>query len=149
MASRVESSGGDLTANLRQSHGRIVKAINDSMQMEMLKVRDVARLRAPLDEGNLTAAIKLVSEDRRRSWTVYVDESMPDDTGKHTVGDYATRMHESTYTLGPKSAAKAASNPSEGRPVGRKFLEGAFEWAIQNGMVERIAAFARTYGIGR
>jgi hypothetical protein len=102
--------------------GQAVKIVNDEMQRLMKKVQQEARARAPEEHGNLVDAIKIQSANRRRSWSVYVDESMPDDTGQYTVGDYAAFIHEGSYKLGPKSLAKLAANSL----VGPKFLEGAF-----------------------
>lgn len=144
MASRINTIGGDLRNTLQQRGGRIIKAINDAMQDEMRKVQKEAIANAPVDMGNLEAAIKITSQDRRRTWIVYVDESMPDDTGNYTVGDYAMWLHESSYDLGEKSVAKAASN---GHHVGRKYMERPFQEAIQGGLVERLAKFAREHGL--
>jgi hypothetical protein len=105
------------------------------MQEEMTKIQKAAIARAPVEHGNLEDAIKIQNVSYRRHWIVYVDDSMPDDTGKYTVGDYAMWLHEGVYQLGPASEAKASSN---GQPVGRKFLEGPFEEAIQKGLVERL-----------
>lgn len=143
MASRVQSSVGDLANVLQQRGGRIVKAVNDAMQLEMKAVQKKAISYAPVEHGNLERAIKLTSENRRRTWTVYVDESMPDDTGKYTVGDYAMWLHESVYQLGPKSMSKESMTGY----VGRKYLEKAFTEAVNAGMIDKLAEMAKAYGI--
>jgi hypothetical protein len=143
MASRIQATGGDLAQVLQQRGGRIVKAINDQMQLEMKAVQKLAIAYAPVDEGNLENAIKLSNENRRRTWTVYVDESMPDDTGRYTVGDYAMWLHEGVYELGPKSQAKSGG----GGKVGRKYLERAFQDILNTGAVDRLADMAKQYGV--
>lgn len=68
----------------------------------------IARDFAPVDEGDLEAAIKTrkVREGRRNVFEIYVDESMPGSNGADSVADYAMIMHERDYELGPKSQEK-------------------------------------------
>ena len=149
MVSRIQTSsdfGSELGAALQQVGGRIVKRVNDAMQTEMKVILKNCQESAPVEHGNLEDAIKLDSENRRRKWIIYVDESMPDDTGKYTVGDYAMLLHEGTsWTPGKLSEEKFAAN---GKPAdGRKYLERPFEEAINNGIVDRLAAVARDSGV--
>jgi hypothetical protein len=84
------------------------------------QIRDVAQNYAPVDDGHLESAIKvspLTSKGPGNlSLSVYIDENVAD------VGDYAVFMHEGSYSLGPKSQAKA---DALGVPVGPKFLTRA------------------------
>lgn len=124
MAGRIRGSADGLITRLEQWRGQAVKDVNDGMHEAMLAVQQEAIARAPVEHGDLERAIKIANAGLRRAWIVYVDEAMPDDTGKYTVGDYAMWLHESTYNLGPLSLQKAAAN---GKPVGRKYLQGAFD----------------------
>lgn len=144
MASRVRGNFGSMSGIMEQRGGRIVKAVNDGMQEEMKKVQQKAKDYCPVDDGYLEKAIKLTSENRRRMWTVYVDDSMPAD-GKSVVGDYAMRIHEGIgwENLGEKSLAKMALTGY----VGKKFLEKAFVEAVNSGMVDRLAELAKQKGI--
>lgn len=101
MSSRIHTTNGDLANSLEQAGGRIVKVINDAMEDAMQEVLKRARDYVPVEEHNVEKAIKIGKENRRRSWFVYVDQAMPDDTGKYTVGDYAAWLHEGRYNLGP------------------------------------------------
>jgi hypothetical protein len=96
-------------------------------------VQELARRQAPVDEGNLEAAIKLDHDyqgvNRRKRFFVYIDENMPV-PGKpdKRVGDYSVLMHENlapygTFQLGPLSEEKQSANPDV--IVGGKFLERA------------------------
>lgn len=98
-------------------------------------VQELAQRQAPVDEGNLEAAIKLDHDyqgvNRRKRFFVYIDDGMPvpGSPGK-TVGDYSILMHENlapygTFGLGPRSQEKQAANPDV--TVGGKFLERAGE----------------------
>jgi len=99
-------------------------------------IRDLARLHAPVDEGNLEDAIKMevVSGARgRHSFKVHVDESHPavitnedgsQTSGNRTVGDYAFDMHEGNYLLGPGSQHKQSQ---VGVKVGPKYLQRAYK----------------------
>ncbi len=136
MPSRVVASTGDLSASLKAIGSKIPKAVTAQMAVEMRVVKQLAFDRAPVEYGNLEDAIKLERSNRGRLWTVYVDGSEPDHTGKYTVGDYAVWLHESIYELGPASLAKAART---GQPVGRKYLESALQDRINSGMLERLA----------
>ena len=134
MPSKFETRGGDVSGNLRQSGGIVVRVVNDRMEDAMTQVRDEAKRRVPEDHGDLMAAIKLEKENRRRTWTVGVDYDMPNDTGG-TVGDYAMRIHEGVpdYNLGPKSILKGVPNE------GRKFLENPFREIINQDLIDKLS----------
>lgn len=122
------------------------KKTNRKALAEMRKgaqqIKELSKNYAPVDEGNLEAAHK-VMEDRqglnnRVRIYVYIDESMAG-TGKNkTVGDYATVMHEGTYDLGPLSRAKMSATGY----VGRKYLEKASE-ELEPQIVKHINAAMR------
>ena len=136
MAGRIIGDMGALIASLEQAGGRAVKAVNDAMEAEMIKVRDQAKIRVPREHSNMENAIKIENGGLRKSWIVYVDESMPDDTGKYTVGDYLNFLHEGHWrNLGKASLEKAEQT---GVTPGPKFLENPFREAVQSGVVDRL-----------
>lgn len=137
MPATFYQTNNDLAGTLQQIGGSIVKAVNDRMEQKMTEVQKEAVKRAPLDHGDLEKAIKLDKNNQRRSWTVYVDESMPDDTGKYTIGDYATWLHEAVYELGPKSRAKGLTD-------GRKYLENPFREIITQKLLDELKALLQT-----
>lgn len=96
-------------------------------------IAELAREYAPVDEGDLEDAIDVLGEDRggkntRTRITIGVDES--GGTNKPVEG-YYEYMHEGDYKLGKKSKEKAASlgdgSGTNGRVVGKKFLERAID----------------------
>jgi hypothetical protein len=145
MPARIRGDFENIRARLTQTGGRIVKSINDQLEREAKGIQELARDYVPIDEGNMEAAIKIESKNRRQLWAVYVDKNMPDDTGKYTVGDYLNFLHEGIpdYSLGPKSLAKAA----QGKAVGRKFLERAYRERVAGGMLGRVRDAARLAGV--
>jgi HK97 gp10 family phage protein len=117
----------NLLTNLSQVGERAVRGVSDEIKQGAEDIKDLAKLQAPIDEGNLEDAIK-VDVDRsgvkgRIQAFVYVDGSVTTDDGK-AVEDYAMQMHEGTYNLGPRSQAK---DSAVGGGVGRKFLERAVD----------------------
>lgn len=120
MPVKIRGSFEDLFARIYQEGGRIVKDVNDALEAEAKQIQKTAKEYVPFEKGNMEDAIKLSSADRRRKWIVYVDDTMKDDTGKYTVGDYLNFLHEATYNYGPGTVAK-------GPKAGRKFLERALE----------------------
>ena len=129
MPARFTQTNNDLAGTLAQMGGYITKAVNDRMEEKMTEVLKEAKARAPYEKGNLEDAIKLDKESQRRQWTVYVDENMPDDTGRFTVGAYATWLHEAVYNYGPKTLAK-------GSQAGRKYLENPFREIINQPLLD-------------
>lgn len=74
---------------------------------------------SPVDEGHLEEAHHLVERSTRKGHPAYDVEVSGNESDL-----YAMWIHEGEYGLGPLSAAKAASS---GLPVGRKYLERAFD----------------------
>mgnify|MGYP001037944824 CR=1 FL=1 len=115
------------------------------------KIVERARRQAPVDEGNLENAIKILGHDRgglnrRKRIVVGVDGSMPvpERPGK-TVGDYAGLMHENLqpygiFELGEKSRDKQRNNPDV--IVGGKFLERAAQ-DLQQEIAQAVLAALR------
>lgn len=122
-----------------------------------LKIAELARKYAPIDEGNLEKAIKVFPEKMplsrarnsagqfvRQEIFVYVDTDMPvpGRPGK-TVGNYAYKMHEhlapfGPYKLGERSTAKQSG---QREMVGGKYLERAMNevgGTIMEGLSEGI-----------
>jgi hypothetical protein len=143
MPARVSSDFGGFVGRVRQIGGRIRRAVNDQLEREAKIIQDYARRMVPEEFGNMERAIKIASSDYRRSWVIYVDETVPDDTGHYTVGAYLTFLHEGEYALGPISRAKQG----QGVRVGPKFLERAFNRAVREGMRRRIVEAARRAGV--
>jgi hypothetical protein len=143
MASNFRSDLSGFTARMLQVHGRIVRAVNDAIELEAKGVQEKARLMAPREFGALESAIKLVSSRQRRQWTVYVDGDVRRDPRKRkpgTVADYLREMHDGSYPLGPESRRKDETSPYR---VGPKFIERALARQIRDGAMRRIEAAAR------
>lgn len=143
MASNFTSTFGDFTARLFQVQGRIVRTVNDAIEIEAKGVQELARQMAPREFGALESAIRLVSTRQRRQWTVYVDEDVRRDPRKGkpgTVGDYLAAMHDGSYKLGRESRAKQSVTPYR---VGPKFMERALARQLRDGAMRRIEAAAR------
>ena len=130
MAGQITGDIEGILARLQQVGEGAIKAVNDGMEAAMKKVQQEAIARAPVDTGDLENSIKIANAGLRKHWIVYVDDSVFDASRIHDP-DYAMIMHESEYNLGPKSAAKAQSN---NKPVGRKYLEGAFHEVMNTTM---------------
>lgn len=131
MASRVVGSFERVIAELGVIGGRIRRGVNDQIQKEAEKIRDIAIQMVPVEDGDMEKAIKVYSSDFRRRFTVSIDDDAPaikiQTNGViryYTVGEYAAWLHESYYNLGPKSEAKNAGSLYR---VDRKFLERAWE----------------------
>jgi hypothetical protein len=151
----IEVTGIDTLEYLIQQAGaRAQKGVADQMKKEAIAIRDLARKFAPLDHGNLEAAIN-VSENSggrneygqfmRKSYTVFVDMTHSAPNNK-TVGDYAYIMHEhlapyGPYNLGPLSQAKQ-SRQSE--MVGGLYMDRAVD-QVMKGMIGRLSDVARSY----
>jgi hypothetical protein len=119
----------ELTASLRNVADMSSRGVRDALEHGAEDIQKLARLYAPVDEGNLEDSIKIdgtrdvSSQPGRKMFMVYVDLSHPAEGGR-SVGEYAERMHETSYNLGPKSAAK---EDAIGMMVGPKYLERAVE----------------------
>lgn len=121
-----------------QGRKRVVK----SLYAQALKLRDLARKFAPVDDGNLEKAILIhperlegaIRDERgrfaRQEIEVYIDMEMPvpERPGK-TVGDYAYVVHEHVTPYGPKNLGPLSELKQAGQSeiVGGGFLERAAE----------------------
>lgn len=118
-----------IIAKLENVGDRTTRSARRELDKGAEAIRDLARLQAPVDEGNLEEAIDIKKERTgphgRKVVYVYVDEDH--EAGNKTVGAYYIQMHEGIgwSSLGPKSIAKQLANP--GIMVGRKYLERAVD----------------------
>jgi hypothetical protein len=80
------------------------------------KIKEEAWKRCPVDEGHLEKTIKFNVWEAAN--VIHGDVFI--DTGDGEARDYAMRMHEDHYKIGPKSQEKQSRYGVE---VGRKFLE--------------------------
>lgn len=144
----------ELRLLLEQSGEKAVRGVFNKMVEEAGQIRDLARQYAPVDEGNLEAAIKVEVEgggrdDRgrfvRKAVAVYIDPNTPAEDGK-TVGEYAWLMHEHLTPYGPLQLGERSQAKQSGQSgmVGGKFLERAAS-EREKDMVKRLAAEARSY----
>lgn len=146
MASRFTSDFGNFTARLMQVHGRIVRTINDQLEIEAREIMRIAKEMAPREFGAIEEAIKIESARQRRQWIVYVDEATrrkgPPNTrkGRGTVGEYLAYVHDGTYQLGEESREKQRTTRFR---VGPKFMERALQSAIRRGTYRRLEDSAR------
>lgn len=133
---KVDLNG--LLGRIQQRGERAVKGVSTVMQEGGDEIRDLARMYAPVDKGNLEDAIIKSTNptglNRRAEIEVGVDMSQPIGGGR-TVERYAERMHEGNYKLGKKSEAKAAAL---GVRVGPGYLSRAFN-EVKGKMIERAA----------
>jgi len=111
-----------VAAMIKNDSEKATQAARRRMHAEAQKIMDLSKKNAPIDEGNLEAAHHIIverDERNRKTETIEVGGTV------HgvDVDQYALIMHEAEYNLGPKSLAKQAGS---GRPVGRKYLERAF-----------------------
>lgn len=153
--SSVKCDVDRLTLALDQIGERAMRGISALMQEEGMNVRNLARSNAPVEEGDLEAAIKMETDrsgiNGRTSVRVFVDESMVADDGT-PLSEYAILMHEGLAPYGTgiagdvynpdypesKSKAKAAA----GHDVGGKFLERAVAERFQP-LMRRVYEIAR------
>ncbi len=87
----------------RRAGNRRIEAATD-------KILELAKMYAPIDEGNLESSIKKEVSNSgingRNVYEVFIDEMAQGSNGAETVGQYALRMHESVYNLGKGSSEK-------------------------------------------
>lgn len=141
---------------LRQNGQKAVRGAFSQMRTEATGIRDLARQMAPVDEGDLEAAIVTREVGGRDSAgrfaqkqiVIEVDGDAPAGADREgnvrTVGAYAYLMHEhltpfGPYGLGPRSRLKQSSNPSV--MVGGRFLERALaerERGLMGRIIERV-----------
>jgi len=152
MPMRFVTSVEGLIGEIKQATGQIRKALNDQMEAEAIKVRDIARDMVPELAGDVSRAITVENAGLRRKWVVYVNENEPTTRSKYkrgggawTVGEYMTWLHDYPfYNLGPLSQAKQARVRYR---VGPKYLERAFQQRTSTGLIGRLTAAARRLGI--
>ena len=129
---RVKLNKAQLMYRINQIGERAAKGISTVMREETENIATLAKSYAPVDEGNLEAAIKTefdyLGVNGRLRASVYIDTSLVVRSDGKTVGNYARVMHEllqpygsGDFHLGPLSRAKAEA----GNDVGGKFLERA------------------------
>ena len=130
-------------ANLHATLARIEReapaVVSAALQAEgeTLAAKSVAL--APVDLGNLEAAHTVTTKTHGTgARTIIAVGGVVDGVD---VDKYSLQMHEGSYKLGPKSAAKAASS---GERVGPKFLLRAFV-ERQKKMQERLTAVLRAH----
>lgn len=119
-----------IKANMDRVGDRVEKHSIEWLRMAAGIVANEAKMRAPVDEGDLENAIKAQDDpeirgmNRRKTVSVYVDLDALDLEGSHAGFDYATWAHEAVYNLGPLSQQKDAMTPVG---VGPKYLERALD----------------------
>lgn len=96
----------------------------DALQDGAEMIAEIAAMMAPRKRGYLENAIKVDKDykgfNKRRRWTIYVDEAMQGYKG--LVGVYADEMHNTYYRPGKGSQEKQASSSYT---VGPFFLDRA------------------------
>lgn len=123
---------GPTRLNMFRTEEKTNKAMRRFLREAAEFVRDQAKLRAPIDTGDLESAIVASDGDldyqrgRRVTVDVYVDENLLN-LEEHQDFDYSVVMHEGVYNLGKRSQAKQDAITEEGVTVGPKYLENAFE----------------------
>ena len=103
-----------LDAKIRRRLAETPQATEKIMHQIAVFIEKEAKLRAPVDQGNLTADIRsMVAESPKGAVAVvYVPVNSP-------ASPYAIAMHENDYKLGPNSEEKQRK---VGVVVGRKYL---------------------------
>lgn len=127
-------------SSLAATHRRMTEEATAAMLAGAKEIQALAREFAPVDEGDLEAAISIGDVEQgpsNSSITVFVADESP--SGR-AVDQYATRMHEGSYKLGPLSAEKQART---GKLVGPKFLARAAAQLFPS-IKQRISAALRS-----
>lgn len=112
-------------AKLRSIGTRVPEGARKKMHASAQHIVDEARLNAPVEHGNLEAAIHIDRSYEAGTGRLKIDVVAGGIVGGRNVDDYAAVMHESDYELGPASQAKQQAHPE--RLIGPKFLERAAE----------------------
>lgn len=92
-----------------------------NMHRAAARIEKTAKMMAPVDQGNLEAAIKTVKTYEGRG-RLAIDVMVDTASGPERLAIYAIVMHEGEYELGPKSLEKQASVPVI---VGNRYLTRA------------------------
>lgn len=129
----------ELRRNLQRIEREAVRAAEGELRTIAEEVEQGSVARAPVDTGQLEETHRTTEERRPRNLTLVVSAGparAPDGS------DYAVKMHEGDYDLGPRSAAKnAGQTPHVGEGVGRKFMKRAFDAATRDAL-QRLARAA-------
>ena len=121
MASKFTSTI-NIQAMLTAAQGIHNAAVN-AIQQQGQAVENQSIANCPVDTGNLEKSHQMTTEETSSGVMVTVS------AGDDQTSDYALFAHESEYTPGPLSQAKAQIN---GQTVGRKFLERAFDEQVSH-----------------
>lgn len=124
------------------------------MEKEAIAISDLARKFAPLDHGNLEAAIKVQTlgggrnargQFERKAYSVFVDGNMKAYDGR-PISRYAYLMHEHLTPYGPYELGKNSVAKQEGQSemVGGMYLERAAA-QISEGIMNRLIEVARGF----
>lgn len=157
MSMKIRFNPTQLEASIRNIADKAAKNASAEMRKTAIRIRDLARSYAPVKSGTLEDAIDYATlkENRRNVFYVYIDLDVAAPGGK-LVGDYAWIMEEELhpfgrqkgkryYTLGPGSAAKAAS----GKKVGGRFLSRAVRDGAKDVLKDARNAVSRTLSNSR
>lgn len=138
--SRFSSQLSRFNKRLLNGYQETGRKINQELEKGIFKIRDRARSFVPVDDGDMTEAIKVDIERapfKRNVYSVYVDETHVAVKEDSMVGEYLTWLHENrSYELGHKSQEKASRL---GVNVGPKFMDRAYR-----GQKEEITARVRS-----
>jgi hypothetical protein len=120
----------ETVVKLRRTEKTTSKRLLLHMRNSAIKIRDLARALAPVDEGNLEDAIQVIEDGEsflgrtRKIEMIGVDSSRLGEGYTKYGHRYDVFMHEGSYNLGQKSQDKAAAN---GKMVGPKYLTRAWQ----------------------
>lgn len=122
---------GKVLANLARTEAKVQAGSLAALRESAKEIRDLARLNAPVDTGDLEKAIVTIEVRERTALgrfgqttiEVGVDPSKLN-LEEHGGFDYSIPMHEGVYNLGPKSEAKQSGQAEQ---VGPKYLERALK----------------------
>ena len=109
----------EFNANVRKLLAKNQEKVRAAMTDAGHFLRSEIQLRTPIDEGMLTANIRFDVLKYKKSYAtaLYVASNA-------ASSNYAVRMHEGTYRLGPHSASKQSKVSVK---VGRKYITRAID----------------------
>lgn len=159
MGVKVNFNAAQLEASIMNIAKRASGNAARAMRRAAVRIRDLARENAPYKTGDLEKAIEygvIKGSTNRNVYVVYIDMDMIRSRGDGSVGDYAWIMEEELhpygrqkgkryFTLGPGSAAKAAT----GKKVGGRFLSRAVREGTKGVIGDAVAEVKRTLGSNR
>lgn len=152
MGVKIKFNTQQLEASIRQAGEASLANGARSLRRVAERVRDLAQDNAPVDDGDLEAAIEVqesVDDRRRKQFVVTIDTDRYSNVSaegdlNQQVGDYAALMEQGTYNLGPGSQEKAAT----GKKVGNRFMRRAFLEGTKRAFEDIAAAVKVTLGRG-